>query len=442
MLTDMLRNLPRPIAQVVHLGAGYGDSLSAYLEADAGSILLVEADADVAAELATRHRAESRVKVLQEAVSGDTAPRPFFQANVPSLSSLRPLDGLRELFPGLRILSEKIVTPADPATLLDGRLVEDGSRLLVLETPAETLGILKALDAAGLLQSFDAVALREWREPFNESVVPLDQIRDCLECAGFLMDVDPDPQDPDRPWLSGRINRAMLQRCREAEAQIIALDTALVEVRAAAEKQGTELEATREQAQALTSERDTSRKALAEREAELKELREKAQALTVERDAAFKDAKEQDAARHEADRQLEKLRDTLLVAERKAKDAEATNTQIQSESDKTITELQAQLHRVQGDLTMALRGQAMVQADLRDLQTRYGEARASREQQAQLLTDLLPYLRRLLETAPVDEGLRQAIELNALPDQATLAPSRTLRKKRKKKRKKSRNDEQ
>lgn len=264
MLRGLLQGLPRPAAAIVHLGAGASTELPIYRETDAASILLVEADPEAAAELAERSQAEPRIEVQHEVISADTEPRPFFQANLPELSSLRPPHALRALFPGLRILSQKPVTPMDPVALLKGRWKEKGGRLLVLETPGETAGILEALEAAGMLQRFDAVALREWREPFYDGGAPLAACRTRLEEAGYLVEAELSPEDPDRPWLAARLNRATLERLRAAETRIAE----------------------------LTEERDAARRALETQSAALEKAQERA-----------------------SERRLERLRDELLKAE-------------------------------------------------------------------------------------------------------------------------------
>lgn len=216
LLAGLLAGLSRPLAGVVHIGAGEGGELPAFLGTACASILLVEADPEQAAAL-EQAADDPRIKVVQAAVSGDPAPRPFFRLNLAEMSALRTPSALRDLFPGLRILSQEKVTPADPATLLRPWLAGAGSRCLVLETPGEVLGILKALDAAGLLHSFDGIALRESVEPLYAQAEPLERIQAFLSEGSFHVEREAGPPEPERPWICARLNRASLAQQGEMD---------------------------------------------------------------------------------------------------------------------------------------------------------------------------------------------------------------------------------
>ena len=236
-LSSALFDLPRPIARIVHIGAGDGGDLSTYLEAGAAAVLLVEAEEEAANRLrglASRH---ANVQMRHAAVSGDTRPRPFHRLSFDDLSSLRPPEGMGVMFPGLQILSQDEVTPVDPSALL--RTPEpdaEGSRLLVLETPGESAGILQSLSASRLLARFDTICLREPREPLYKGAEPLERIREQLEEMGFSVALEGAPEDPDRPWLVARRQSGAPEleeaqgRLTEATRQIKALETKVADL--------------------------------------------------------------------------------------------------------------------------------------------------------------------------------------------------------------------
>ena len=98
MIEMILGDLPRPVARIVHIGAGTGDDLPACLASGAERILLLEADPDIAAQLAAQTAREPRVEVVAATVSADPRPRPFHRTNFPELDSLRaPAAVLRAL---------------------------------------------------------------------------------------------------------------------------------------------------------------------------------------------------------------------------------------------------------------------------------------------------------------------------------------------------------
>lgn len=318
MIEKMLADLPQPVARIVHIGAGTGTGLPACLASRAARILLVEADPDVAAQLAAETAQEPRVEVIAAAVSADLRPRPFYRTNFPELDSLRPpAAALKELFPGLKTLSRDPVTPTDPVALLGDGPEAPGSQALVLETPGESLGLLQALEAGGLLHRFDAICLREGRQPLYEGAAPAAEIRGWLEAAGFAAGIEPQPEDPERPLLIARLDRKARAAQREIARLSAALEQAqaeaatLAEGRAALEKTGAEAGQLRE----------TARKA----EARSAGLAEEVKTLSQERDAARAEvdrlgelreaARKAEAARDQAEHRMRQSRDEMLKAE-------------------------------------------------------------------------------------------------------------------------------
>lgn len=364
MIEMILGDLPRPVARIVHIGAGTGDDLPACLASGAERILLLEADPDIAAQLAAQTAREPRVEVVAATVSADPRPRPFHRTNFPELDSLRaPAAALKELFPGLKILSRDQVTPADPVALLGKAPAGEGCQVLVLEMPGEALGILQALQKAGLLSGFDALCLREGRQALYEGAPAAGEIRDWLGAAGFVPWFEPRPEDPERPVLIARLDRKALDDRREiarltaeleeARAQGAALVTGRDTARAEAEKlraaqEAAEAKCTKltDQVGTLTQERDAARSQLAvctealEKEraeaAKLREAHDTVEARRVklseeiktvmeERDAARtgaeklgeaqEAARKAETARDQAEQRMRQSRDEMLKAE-------------------------------------------------------------------------------------------------------------------------------
>lgn len=315
----VLPGLPRPVAEIVHFGAGAGAELEAYLDTGAARILMVEADPEAAAGLARAGAGRPGVETVRAAVSGDPRPRPFYRMNFAELSSLSPPGRLRELFPGLRVLAEDSVTPADPAALIGAADPGgDGSRLLVLETPGESLGILEALAAAALLHRFDVICLQEAREPLYEGAAPAEAVRDRLARAGFVPAFQPDPPDPERPWLSARLDRTALERQRRiaeltkardaAQERIAALEADLAQARSRAEALEADLAAARDRAETLKAEAGEAAKTAAARQAERDAARQETAKLRADLAAA-------EAGDESRDHRIRQAREEMLKAE-------------------------------------------------------------------------------------------------------------------------------
>ncbi|PCH75608.1 MAG: hypothetical protein COC12_00240, partial [Rhodobacteraceae bacterium] len=290
MSGTILTDLARPIAHIVHIGAGMGHDLPTYLEAEPGFVTLVEADLDAIAQLESVACDHPGVTVIEAAVSANNRKRAFRRTNFPELNSFRKPTELKELFPGLRTLSEEVVKPTDPVRLIrDLDMSREGSNLLVIEAPGEALGILKALNAADLLLGFDAIRLQEGREALYHRAPTAKDICNFLVKAGYLVGFEAAPEDSERPYLIARVDRVAL----EATRQIDALTATLAQVQRQCDQIGAEHSAATQQAEEL-------RARLAERDTQIENLQ-------GQHSAATQRAKELDARLAERDTQIENL---------------------------------------------------------------------------------------------------------------------------------------
>lgn len=330
----LLAGLTSPPDLVVHIGAGAGTELPAYLAAGAGAVLLVEGRPDTAAELAARCQGEApRVTVRQAVVSGNPGRRPFFQTNFPDLDSLRPPVDLRDLFPGLRILAADPVASVTPDTLLADRLEADGFHVLVLETPGEALGILRNLETAGLLHRFSLIGLREWRARLYEASPPLEDIVVWLREADFRTEIEPAPEDAERPWLTASPDRVAIAR-----------SAALTEL-----KQG--LAAAEARIAALIEDRDGARQEIETAAAALAEQKTRAETLAAERDTARQDAEAAAAAREEQAARADALMKERNAAQETAAARVRSLTQAQERIDAQLKEYEATNYKLQKQAT-------------------------------------------------------------------------------------------
>lgn len=255
LLLSLLSDLPRPIAEITHIGAGSGSNLSDYLATDAAHILLVEAEADAAAKLRAKTAHHPKVTVVHASVSANPKPRPFYHVSFSDLSSLRAPAKLREQFPGLRILTQETVTPITPESLLAGIETEPtGSRLLMIEAPGEALGILQSLAKAELLQRYDIICLQEALAPLYEGATPAQKIRDFLSDASFVTLFSPNSEDPNRPHLIARLDQASIER----EAQLATLSEERDAAQAETAALKSELDSARQEIAALTKAQEQS----------------------------------------------------------------------------------------------------------------------------------------------------------------------------------------
>ena len=299
-----------PIRTVIHLGAHKGERLQEYRDRGAAQIVLVEPEADLAADLEHRFAAQQGVRILAAAPGARDGRGELLVMSLPALNAMvAPAPALAGLYPGLRQERRQEVDILSPATLLREVDLETGPLLLVIETAGEEMAQLEAWKAAGVLDRVDLLELRCGEEPLYAGSTGRGGIEAWLAAEGFVL-THRDHSDPDWPVLHLRSNQDTRAAVRIAELEkTVAAQTATAD-RAA-----------------------TLDKTLAQLQGQIADLNE-------------------EAARDRHD-----------------------------------------LRAAQQDLSLALRVQARLEADLRDLQGRHAATLAEKAEQEALLRQLTPRLR-------------------------------------------------
>lgn len=352
-----------PPPALLHLGAGEGDALPAYLDSGVAHVALVEPAPAALRRLRQRSAGMPQVAIHPLAVAAGEGRATLRIFNLPALSSLRAPAELAMLFPGLRQVATaevdtvtmaglltsflaRLAPPAAPDAASAPAPVPGAAGWLVIDTPGEEATVLDGLQQAGARHHFERIFLRCGTGTDYAGSLPADALRARIETMGYRQEAaDPGP-DPDRPWLVFRLDRRGLQ--------IAALE---------------------EQLQEATAARAALEASLTEQAATLQEVTKKSDWRGG---------------------QMQELKAALETA-----------TQAQAE-------LTARAEALQADLTLALRLQAMAQADLRDLQQRHAETQRIRERQDALLQALTPRLQ---------EAARHLHSLRPLAPPADSAPS-------------------
>jgi FkbM family methyltransferase len=325
----------KQIDTIVHLGAGRCGELDAYLALEPQRLLLVEADPELAETLQARATDHPQVQVVRAAVAGTSGPATFFRYNLPGAGSLRAASGLRQLFPGLKLVEEVPVEAVTPGKLLQPLelRVEDENQLVV-DLPGEELPVLQALLREGQLHIFSHVQLYCGREPLYEGSEPAARVLQWLKEQGFDLQAEDDSLDPDRPcWTLER--NALQMRNRELVAQLEALQGQLEQLIGSHDDQVKQAVQLKEQVRQLTAERDAQVESAAERNARIDQV-------TKERD----DQKKLAAERQQRLEQLARTEDeqAKLVGERQAQVEQLKKAR--DEQSKLAAERQAQLEQL------------------------------------------------------------------------------------------------
>ena len=288
------------LRSVLHIGAGHGDALPAYLDSGAGTITLVEPNPEMVADLRAKAAQFAQVAVIPAAVSSEGETVSLNVYNVPELSSLHAATGILDLFPGLQVVDKPDV-PALPFSDILARHPVDktGPNLLVIDAPGEEAILLEEAIASGAIDRFQRVTIHCGATPLFETGADADQIGRSLYPHFFdLYEAASDQWG--RLRLSFRRNEARAV-CRRLETERDDLRERLSERDAAAASQAKETEALRALISDLgtrVTERDEAAASQAKEAETLRTLVSDLEARVAERDeAAAAQAKEAETLR-------------------------------------------------------------------------------------------------------------------------------------------------
>lgn len=325
---------------LVHLGAGQCSELAQYIALRPQSLLLIEADPQIAHDLQARAAEYAQLKVICAAVSGHPGPAILHRYNLPGASSLHPATGLKKLFPGLKETGRIKVEAVTPDSLFRSlNLQNDFENTLVIDLPGEELPILQSLLKSELLYLFSRLYLNCGREPLYEGSTTAQSILQWLEKHGYVLLRENNLQDPDRPCWALQLNKLHFE--------IRTLHTAIIQIKL-------------------------------ERDEAIKEKDEHAHLL-------------QESSKREKTLEAEKTQlEKKLSALEQARDEQRI---LAGNYLEQINQIKDELRKTQQSANLAIKLQMLRESDLKDLQQRYSEVVSTQEQQHILLNKLEDRLR-------------------------------------------------
>ena len=426
---------------IIHIGAGDGVELDGYLAGDAERIILVEPEPDRAAALERRCGNDPRTLVIAAALTGAVGEAELKTFNIRALDGLCSAEAAKSIYPGLRLLNRMVVPTLSPGRLLEKTGALSGPARVILHATGMEADILRAWPTEDLHSTIDTIELRCTASSLFETGSDLASLRELAQSLG-LEEVQSDLSDPDWPKLVLRSNPLRLQldaqhllnhqlevKLSEAEKAV----ESAIEARAARDVRIKELEAQFVQAESAHKEAEEALKSATDARAARDVRIEELEAQLVQAESAHKEAAK--ASRTEAEEALKAATDAMGARDVRIKELEVqlaqAETDRQSEHAKaeslqeTLIARTAEHAAARSDLAVALRMQAMLQGDLRDLQTRYAETLSVRQQQEDLLCKLTPRLQ---------EAARHIQDLSVLqseePDQLGQAKAKKPRGRR------------
>lgn len=391
MSVSFLKALPAPLGHVLHIGAGQGGDLSAYLDAGAQAVTLVEPDPEALVHLRQLAKDDPRVTVIGAAISVDQDAAGLHRFNFPDLNSLRPTETLEALFPGLEELGCEPVPLQTPSALLSVLEMPAGqAHVLVIEAPGEAMSILQALAKADLLQQFSGVSIHGSAKVRYRDEEPIGKIASWLRTVGFPDAQEDASEDPDFPHIHVARNvqldalGALEEERDKAVAEAAAQKQKAIEARR--EKGRIQARLTREKKKTSKAEEELTeaqaRLAVLEPlEAQVKELqvaRDTVQQKLVQRNATLSETQARIAVLEPLEAQVSELQAARDTVQQKLVQRNATLSETQARVV-ALEPLEAQVSEMQA-------AQDKAQQKLAELRTALSEAQARKATVAEKLS--------------------------------------------------------
>src|SRR5690625_438998 len=422
----MPASLLNNINAIVHIGAGRGRELNDYLASPAQQIILVEPNPRLVAELRRLGEADARIRVVEAAVSNSSADNLLQEYNLPDVNSLYTATGLRQLFPGLRLLGQLPVSTLTGQELLDHCALEGEDNTLIIEAPGAELAIVETLTEAGGIDKFSRIAINCAEEPLYDSPSHAAAVHKLLQEQGFDL-VHRDDTDPDWPnWVLHR--NALKQKFTAVTMQYQTVSMDLKNTRKELEEWKTRAAIAKD---ALAT-RDRQIEIAAEKQAATNQQLEQARTEAAQRiDAERQHSKQLQEQLHEAGEQLkaEKEKRHKLESDRKfAKASDEEQIKQLKNLEQQVNDARAELKasKEQQERAETARKKAEARADAAEEQLRSLATEKEREQQGTKEQELKK-LEKRMEYFFEQQRLQMEQAANALGRHISTTASTTAR---------------
>ncbi len=322
-------------------------------------------------------KSEETAQTIAVAATPNPASNTLYQYNLPEANSLHPAEGLKTLFPGLKLQTKREVETQHPVELVrQFRPQPERGDQLSINSPGEEQNILSALAEAGLLKTFSQLTVLAHEEPLYQNAKSAQEIVELLTEHGFEHD-GTNTEDPDWPSLAFKRNplqntveelRSQLQNAQaklQAEAersktldqQLQEAEQELTETRNRAQQTEQKAKANQEAAEKAEAERKRTEISLNEA---LNEAKQTGQRLNAELDnlkARLAEAKEQQQQTQlalEQEQAAHKAAKEALESQKQERQALEEQLSQQSNTQSALKTLQDRMEYLFGQNTLQL----------------------------------------------------------------------------------------
>ncbi len=220
----------KSVKTIVHIGAGYGRDIDAWLDAGVARVILAEPDPRLASDLRRRYASEPRVSIHEAAIAGKNGPATLRLYNFAGANSLRKSERLADRFPNLRKIEERNIEALGINDFIRSLALKSGDEnTLVVSAPGEEGALITALTSIKLARTFTDIVVQAYGEPLYNGHKSPDEIAALLKNAGFDVDISTD---------DGVDPRICAHRGAELEKMTVEID----EIKEAAQKSAAALQ--------------------------------------------------------------------------------------------------------------------------------------------------------------------------------------------------------
>ncbi|GJL96294.1 MAG: hypothetical protein DHS20C06_01110 [Hyphobacterium sp.] len=403
---------------VIHIGCS--ETAGRMWQRRADNIVMVEPDPLRADAIRTWLDEGGKGMLVEAAVADRRGEGTFRRTSFGDMNSLRVPTGALTLFPGLQSLETVPVKLILARDLINGRNLEsiEGRTCLVIDAPSEVLVALADLVDADVLEKIDDIILNVAEIPLHEGGADRKYLERWLVESGLRLDWETNSVDPDiryarvEPDWKARNTRndlrvleltEIVSDLRDSNAKILgeaqanyaaleksqqdrdalkeeveALKAAKGEALEAAQANYTALEKSQQDRDALRQEIEGLRQSYASSSEEAQANYAALEKSQQDRDALKEEVEALTAAKGEA---LDAAQANYAALEKSQQDRDALKEEVEvlkialnkaSEEAQGAQRIRSELELMRDDNRLSLRIQRIAQADLAELQDRYG----------------------------------------------------------------------
>lgn len=345
---------------LLSISTGQLPNLSVLRQLAARRMVFVEPDWEIVAELKKASPAGDPWELIPLAAGPNSGECVVNKYNFHRLNSLKQGSMSEAEFPGLKKIGTHKCSMVQVSDLVSKLGIEEsGENWLLLEAPGSEWDILDSLRQEQFLSRFSRVIFSAGREAIFEDSQSAEAILTMLSEAGYVQEGQQDDSDPAWPRFHVRLSRTSIecktlrqesQRYRDEVKQLEELSIATQE----------RLRELHDSLESLETEKQALLSGSEEKERQARELEEKLRELDVQREELH------------------------ILLEQREKEVEETR----NESRQQFNILNERNEKLLDNLSVAVKVQALREADLRELQERYKHINEANRRQVELLNKL------------------------------------------------------